>query len=148
MIIYLDTSAIIKRYVVEPGSKVIKEVYDNALDGKTTLSFSAWNIGEVFGVLKSYFNKGWLNRKMYETVLVSYIDETLRLIRLGLVKIIPVKISLIIGTWNLIDKYQIYEADALQLVSAKSVNAEQFLSGDKRLLEISKAEGFKTTYLG
>ncbi|MGQ9469901.1 MAG: type II toxin-antitoxin system VapC family toxin [Nitrososphaerales archaeon] len=133
---------------MEPGSSIIKEVYSNVLDGKATLSFSAWNIGEVFGVLKSYFSRGWLDRKMYETVLVSYIGETLKLIRIGLVKIIPVKTSLIINTWNLIEKYQIYEADALQLVSARSVSAEQFLSGDKKLVEISKAEGLKALYLG
>jgi len=51
MVAYLDSSAIVKRYVLEPGSDVVAEVYEGALDGELILSFSAWNIGEVLGVL-------------------------------------------------------------------------------------------------
>ncbi len=147
MTVYLDTSAIVKRYILEPGSKVVKKVYVNALNGETTLSFSAWNIGEVFGVLDKYLSRGWLDKRGYEVALVSFVKETIRLIKLRLTKIIPVRTSLLAETWNLINKYHIYEADAIQITSAKHADSEQFLSGDKKLVEISKAEGLNALYL-
>ena len=49
-IVYLDSSAIVKRYILESGSEVVSNVYCKALNGELTLSFSTWNIGEVLGV--------------------------------------------------------------------------------------------------
>ena len=37
---YLDTSAIVKRYAVEPGSEVVDGVLRNAYRGLAILSFS------------------------------------------------------------------------------------------------------------
>ena len=55
---YLDTSAIVKRYVEEPGSEVISGIYNKVLSGELKLAFSVWNIGEVLGVLDKYFKRG------------------------------------------------------------------------------------------
>jgi predicted nucleic acid-binding protein len=42
--------------------------------------------------------------------------------------------------WKLIERYHIYEADAIQIVSAKNVNTTQFLTGDKKLHDIAIKE--------
>ena len=47
---YIDTSAIVKRYVYETGSEFIRAQYKDAYLGKVLLSFNVWNIGEVIGV--------------------------------------------------------------------------------------------------
>ena len=39
MLVYLDTSAIVKRYVEESGSMLMNEVYGNVLSGDVLLSF-------------------------------------------------------------------------------------------------------------
>lgn len=147
MIVYLDTSAIVKRYVLEDGTDVVKEAYMKALNGELTLSFSIWNIGEVLGALDTYLRRKWLDGKGYKVARESLITETTRLIRLGLVRIIPVRAKLLVESWVLVEKHHIYEADALQIVSAKYLSADQLLSGDRRLADISKAEGLNATYL-
>ena len=40
------------------------------------------------------------------------------------------------------------EADALQIVSAKNLGVDQLLSGDRRLVEVSREEGVDSDYLG
>ena len=51
-------------------------------------------------------------------------------------------------SWALVEKYHIYQADALQIVSAKNLAADQLLSGDQRLVEVSRKEDIIATYLG
>jgi len=40
LIVYLDSSAIVKRYVVEPGTDAVSRVYSSALNGEAVLAFS------------------------------------------------------------------------------------------------------------
>jgi len=148
LIVYLDSSAIVKRYVLETGSDVVGDFYERVLNGELNVAFSAWNIGEVLGVLDKYFRRGWLGKEDYEMARLQFIGEILKLIRLKLVKIIPVRTELLISTWNLVEKYHIYQADALQVVSAKCIGATTFLTGDKLLFEVAVKEGLNSTYLG
>lgn len=146
-IVYLDSSAVVKRYVLEPGSDVISKVYCKALDGELILSFSVWNIGEVLGALDKYYKRGWLSMQDYEKARYQFIGETIRLSKLKLLKIIPVKTRLLIQTWPIIEKYHVYEADALQIVSAKRVDAKKLYTGDKQVHEIATKEGISSIYL-
>jgi len=148
LIVYLDSSAIVKRYVLETGSNIVKEVYEKALNGELEVSFSAWNIGEVLGVFDKYLMRKWLREEDYKLARFQFISETLRLVRLKLVKIIPVRTKLLVSSWKLMEKYHVYEADALQIVSAKYANADQFLTGDKRLHEIATEERLNSVCLG
>ncbi len=146
-VVYLDSSAIVKRYVLEPGSDLVAKVYHKVLNGEVILSFSAWNIGEVLGVLDRYYRRGWLSVEDYEEARYQFIGETVRLLRLKLLKIIPVKTRLLIQTWPIIEKYHIYEADALQIVSAKRINAQKLYTGDRQVHEIATREGINSIYL-
>ena len=130
MLLYLDTSAIVKRYVKESGSDLIGEIYEKALNGDALLSFSAWNIGEVLGVLDEYRRRGWLSDDNYLKARLQFLGETLRFLRLKLLRIVPTKTSILIQTWSLIERYHIYKADALQILSAKRMGAEKLYTGD------------------
>ena len=48
-IVYLDSSSMVKRYVEEPGTKIVREAYLKAYSGELLIAFSLWNIGEVLG---------------------------------------------------------------------------------------------------
>lgn len=148
MKVYLDSSAIVKRYVLEEGSDVVRKAYLEALNGTTTLHFSTWNIGELLGVLDTYHRGKWLENEDYRVAHDSFIAETARLLRLGVAKVVPVRSKLLAESWSLVEKYHIYQADALQIVSAKQVGADQLLSGDQRLVNISEKEKVNATYLG
>lgn len=41
---YLDSSAILKRYVTEPGTQTIDLIFDQAENGQLIVAFSLWNI--------------------------------------------------------------------------------------------------------
>jgi predicted nucleic acid-binding protein len=51
---YLDTSAIVKRYILERGSDEVAALYSRAWGGDVKLSFSLWNVGEALGVFDKY----------------------------------------------------------------------------------------------
>ena len=148
MRVYLDSSAIVKRYVLEEGSDVVKKHYLEALNGTAVLYFSVWNIGEVFGALDTYHRRNWLEETDYTAARESFITETVRLLKLGVAKVIPVRSRLLAESWLIVEKHHVYEADALQIVSAKNLGVDQLVSGDRRLVDISNGEGVNATYLG
>ena len=147
-VIYLDSSVIVKRYILERGTDIISNIYYKALNGEITLAFSAWNIGEVLGALNRYYRRGWLEEQDYMKALCQFIGETLRLLKLKLLRIVPVKTRLLIEAWHLIKKYHIYEADALQVVSAKHAEAHKLYTADKQVHETSIKEGVNSEYIG
>ncbi len=65
--------------------------------------------------------------------------ETRRITKLGIALIVPVKTRLLIEAFVPIKHHHIYEADALQLATAKHINAEK--------LVIEKV-GLQSIYLG
>ena len=148
MKVYLDSSAIVKRYVLEKGSDRVKEIYLKAFNGVVTLFFSVWNVGEVLGVLDMYYRRKWLGSEDYRVARESFITETVRLLKLGVAKVVPVRSRLLAECWPLAEKHHIYEADALQIVSAKHFSVDQLLSNDRRLVDVSNKEGVNALYLG
>jgi len=66
--IYLDSSAIVKRYIEEPGSNVVRELYLKAYSGEVLLSFSVWNVGEVLGAFDRAKVISRVNEETYITV--------------------------------------------------------------------------------
>jgi predicted nucleic acid-binding protein len=59
--VYLDSSALLKRYVKEEGSDVLNTIYSKTDSAEISLSSSIWNIGEVIGVL--YLQEQRLDRR-------------------------------------------------------------------------------------
>jgi len=53
-IYYLDTSALVKRYVLEPGSEVVEMIFRDAYRGLTMILCSSWNIAEVALIFDKY----------------------------------------------------------------------------------------------
>jgi predicted nucleic acid-binding protein len=146
--VYLDSSAIVKRYVLEEGSDKVREIYLEALNGAATLHFSVWNVSEVLGALDTYHRRSWLESEDHRVASESFIAETVKLTKLGVAEVVPVRSRLLAESWLLMEKHRICEADALQIVSAKNLGVDQLLSGDQRLVDISRKEEVNVAYLG
>jgi len=147
-IAYLDSSVIVKRYVEEAGTEEVRELYVRAYAGDLNLAFSLWNLGEVLGALAKAKLLNRISEEDYTQARRTFLSETRRLNRLGLAIIVPVKSTILTHSWRLLEKHHIYQADALQIASAKYVNATQFLVSDKRLHEAASNEGLNSIYLG
>ena len=140
---YLDSSAIVKRYIYEPGSSAMDYVFYGGWEGKVSLATSIWNIGEALGVLDERRRRGWFSEHEFKRTLESFAGETIRLLRLKVLEIFPVLTSMLIEAWPLILGEHTYEADALQIRTCLNSCSNILLSGDKRLISLALKIGLK-----
>lgn len=141
MKVYLDSSAIVKRYVTEPGSSAIDHVYDKCEGGQVCIVSSIWNIGEVLAVLDEKHRRGWLSVDEFMKSLESFAGETARLMRLRVLEVVPIFAPILVESWPLILSEHVYEADALQVRTGIYRDSDLFLSGDKDLIDIALGAG-------
>lgn len=136
--VYLDTSALVKRYVIEPGTDVVDSLYEEAHKGYATIGFSIWNIGEASVVFDKYARRGLLEdgRKPLERLL----GESRLLLSLESLKLIDITQDLLMESIKLVFKHHIYIADSLQIASARK-GFNHFMTADKKLAEKAEDEG-------
>lgn len=134
----------VKRYIKEPGSGAVKALFLKTYSGETLLSFSIWNIGEVLGALDRAKGTGRIDEEAYITTRRRFLVETRRMTRLGLAIAAPIRTRTLIDAWKLIEKHHIYEADALQIATARQLKAAKFMTGDRHLHEIALEEGLSS----
>lgn len=139
--LYLDSSAIVKRYVQEKGTDSLNLIYSKSDAKELSVSFSFWNIGETLGVMDQYSQRGWITPQQRSQAVRNFAGETLRLLMLDAIDIIPVSSSALSECWSLIEKHHIYQADALQIISCKRSEAGVLLSADTSLLKACTNEG-------
>ncbi|MBS7638662.1 type II toxin-antitoxin system VapC family toxin [Candidatus Bathyarchaeota archaeon] len=140
---YLDSSAIVKRYILEPGSSAVDHVFDECWIGELSIATSIWNIGEVLGVFDARRGKGWLGDDEFRRVFRNFIGEIIRLLRLRVLELIPIPASILVETWPLILIGHIYEADALQIQTCIYSGSDVFFSADKKLIDVALRVGIK-----
>ena len=145
--LYLDTSAMLKRYVTEQGTESIDLIYDKAETGELVITISLWNIGEALDVLDEKRRKGWLTQKEFEQALKIFADELLKLIRLKSIEIVPVHTQILIETWNLLMTHHVYEADALQMATCIKSKNSALISSDEKLVQISRKTGLRAFFI-
>jgi len=141
---YLDTSALVKRYVAEPGSDVVDKIFARSYRGLSKLSFSHWNIAEAAVVFDKYEKRLGLNARGLLLNLLREVKTLVRLRRLILVNISP---KILRDAVRLVLKHHIYVADALQLASATKVGSNVIVTGDKYLARIAGLENFKVVFV-
>ncbi len=112
---YLDTSALVKRYVSEPGSSVVDNVFSKCYRGISKISFSYWNMAEAAVVFNNYERRLGLYARELLRNLLREMKTLAKLHRLVIVEISP---RIHKETIKLVLKHHIYVTDALQLASA------------------------------
>jgi len=147
-IAYLDSSAIVKRYVEEPGSARIRDFYRRAYSGEIVLSYSLWNVGEVLGAFDRARRLNRITDEEYHVIKRRFLHETRRMVKLGITILVPLVFKIVKESWKILEKYHLYLAGALQIASAKNVNAKFFLTADEKLHEIALKEGIESEYIG
>lgn len=140
MLIYLDSSTILKRYLEELGSAVTDTVFDKAQSGILDIGFNVLNTGEVIGIIDKYRRRGDLSASESQRSLEKLFGESLRLLNIKKLHIHPCSFSVVIEAWDLVIKHQLYIVDAIQITSARQMNSDMFLSGDKKLILVAKKE--------
>lgn len=145
---YLDSSAIVKRYVYENGSELIRAQYNDAYLGNVLLSFNVWNIGEVYGVFERARAQKRITTKQLNEVMGRFSNETARLKKIGRIRIVTLSENILESCWDVVIKHHIYVADALQIMSATEVGCDEFYTGDEKLHKLALALNLDSIYLG
>ena len=146
-ITYLDSSAIMKRYLEESGTPEVSSRFRQAYSGEIRLSFSVWNVGEVLGALDKAARLQRMSVKEHDLTRMRFLLELQRMVRLRIADAIPLRSRVLLDSWRIIEKYHVYAADALQVAAAKHVEASEFLTGDRRLHEVAASSGLESTCL-
>jgi len=136
--VYLDTSTIVKRYIEEKGSKVVDDVYGRAEVGALGISFSMWNVGELIGALDEHLSRKVISETQFRTSIRDFVAETIKLFRLGYLNVRSPTAEIFADAWRLIFSNHIYEADAIQIATAKNLECDLFLSADAELVKVAK----------
>ena len=144
MLVYLDSSAIVKRYIGEAGSESLDFLYGELerAEGayELVLIFSSWNLGEVFGAIDGRQQRGDIDKKSMNEALSLFSRETKKFVAMRKVNVLPIGSRVLSRSRELTLKYHIYEADALQLASAEQLQAKLFVCADRKLIDCAKSE--------
>lgn len=140
---FLDTSALVKRYVPETGSNWIQSITDGAANNDLTISQITWV--ELHSALSRRQREGSMSAGELDIILQKFRNEFDTWYR-----IIEVDQALIENAGQLVVQYPLRAYDAVQLASGlyvKSLLLSQpetqlvFVSADNRLLNIAQSAG-------
>ena len=147
LLLYMDASALAKRYVPETGSNLVDEVLDNVSGRRNCLLNVA--AGEVVSILVRRKNAGVISAERLVQLLVDFDSE---IAHCRAVRKMAVTNRLAITAFPLIVTHSINSTDAIALKSALAI-ADQLradgddlvlVASDERLLRAAHAERLTT----
>lgn len=100
-IICLDSSAILKRCIEEPGSSRVREAYLRGYSRDVALSYSVWNIGEVLCAFDGARRSDRIDDGTYGIARRRFLLEVRRMVRTGLALVVLLRMGILGGgSWQ------------------------------------------------
>lgn len=140
--VYLDTSALIKRYLEEEGTEIVDFLFDKA-SPDITLVISLWNLSESMVAVDKYRRRGALSDGELRGLVRRLIAEIREYWEKGLLKIVPLQPDLLVETWQYILGQHVYAGDAVQLATCRREQCDFLVAADQRLLEVCQRLGIE-----
>ena len=143
---FLDTSALVKRYVPEMGTDWILGITDPAIGNYLAIAQITWV--EVFSALSRRQREGSISADRFNLTLQDF-----RVDFENLYRVIEVDQTLIEKAGELVIQYPLRAYDAIQLASALRLQSNFalttniqliFVTADVRLINIAQSEGLVT----
>lgn len=141
MILYCDTSALIKRYIAEEKTDGVDELWDSA----SVIATSVVAFAEGMAVFSRKFNEGLLSDKEYIETIKEFKSDYRHLL------LVPVNEDLNITIENLLKKHSLRGFDAIHLASAKIFTHSEdteliFACFDRALNQAAQREGLHVAF--
>lgn len=140
MLIFLDSSALVKYYVTEQGSVWIRSLVN---DSQNVILVSAIALAEVTAALARRQREGLFGKRFLRQSYQSF-QEDLRVTFQN----IPVDDAILTEAAELAIRHPLKGYDAVQIATAIAVQqrfvALTFISADKQMLRAAQAEGMQT----
>ena len=137
MNIFLDSSALAKRYVQEPGSDRLEEILFSA----SSLGVSVICLPEVVSALCSIRRERRLSQPQYlnaKQALFEDIDDT---------SVVNVTDQVVARAIELLERWPLRSSDSLHVASAAEWAADLFVSADARQCVAARAYGLQVEEL-
>ena len=146
VIYYADSSALLKRHVIEIGSNWIKTEFATA--GKNTIYTSKLSVAEVLSALNRRSRESSISSAEY----MKFSKDFLAVSKFQY-EMIDLSDAVLLESQRLLENYPLRAGDAIQLASALLADKQLqnaklppliFLASDIRLLSAAKGEGLQT----
>jgi predicted nucleic acid-binding protein len=137
---YLDTSAFVKRYVIEPGSASVRPLFRTKSVATSRIAYA-----EIAATMARLCREGALDEPARDAVTVRLDDD------FGAVTIVEIRAALVRRIPGLVARQALHGYDAVHLASALALRerglAVTFWAADTRLIRAARAEGLQTLLL-
>ena len=138
MKLVVDSSALVKRYVLEDGSEII----DNFLQSASELALCIILVPEIFSGLNRLLREGNLSTRNYRKVKKQLLDDVHDA---NLLQVTPAVIS---RSVKLLESNVLRAMDALHVACALEWQADLFVTADRRQFTAAKNAGLQSEYIG
>jgi len=133
--VYLDTSALAKRYVQEPGSEELEDLFSRDV---TEAVVSTLALPEFGAALGRKVRDREINRKSASAALEEFDRDWQE----GFAKV-PLTTEIAECAAELVFKYPLKGGDAVHLATAMASRVELFVTSDRQLLGVCEKAGLK-----
>ena len=115
---YLDTSAYLKEFSHETGSKTISRIFSACERGEVVIVTSQWTLSESIAAVDRKCRRGEINPDERDTVIATILDKTVELVRKDNLVLVPVTSQLVQASWRVILERHLSADDSIHLLSA------------------------------
>jgi predicted nucleic acid-binding protein len=141
---FIDTSALFKRYIYEPGT----EEFDKLLKQDSALYISNFTIIELISNLK---RKNEVSREFDTIIYRKLKSEFFNDIAKGLLRTVDIFSDIIINAVRILDNNYLTPIDSIQLASALQLKSEVvnvvFICSDKKLCRLAEKLELKSKFI-
>ena len=100
--IYIDTSAFVKRYHTEEGSEVVNRVFEEGKKGNKKICISYWVISETVNALDKHFSRGDFTKDELMKVMGSLFYDIFTGIKKGYLTVTEITPEILTASWDYI----------------------------------------------
>ena len=135
MNLFFDTSALIKKYIIEEGSENVDYLMNNA----NMIFISVITEIETFSTFKRLLLENAITQKEYKILIKEFQIDYEYYSQIDFDSFISLNAK------SMIEKYQLKSLDSIQLGTALSIKDEidYFVVTDNKIIKSAKKEGFK-----
>ena len=134
---FFDSSAFAKRYVEEPGSRVVDSLCQEA----TEVALSVLCVPEIISALNRRVREGVLTGREYAEA-KQYLSRDIR--DAVIVNLVP---QVVYTCTKILEASPVRAADALQIACAIEWETELFVSANKRQISAAKKAGLNAKFV-
>lgn len=138
MRVYLDSSALAKRYVREPGTDRVNERCREARE----IALGAICVPEIVSALSRLLREGHLGRRQYSTLKAGFAADVEQ------ASMVPMDEDVLGRAVTVIERIPLKALDAVHIASGLSCSCDLFVTADRRQARAARRAGLTVEVVG